>query len=119
MKNVFSLRKRRNINVETMSRNAYFYTANAKVRYTLAWSNIYEMYARNKIRKVNINDIPATSKIMRYESPSVIRIDLDEVTDHTKIFLIKYVHGIMYRCRMFENKDIRMLTLDEVRKEID
>lgn len=119
MKNVFSLRKRRNINVKTMSRNAYFYATNARIRYTLAGSNIYEIYARNKIRKVDTNDIPATSKIMRYESPSVIRIDLNEVTDHMKIFLIKYVHRIMYIRKMFENEDEKMLTLDEVRKELN
>lgn len=119
MKNVFSLRKRRNLNFETMSRNAYFYAANAKVRYTLAWSNIYEMYARNKIRKVDINDIPATSKVMKYYSPSIIRIDLNEVRDDTKIFLIKHVHRVMYIHRIFENKDEKMLTLDEVRKELD
>ena len=119
MKNVFSLRKRRNINVKTMSRNAYNYAVNSKVRYTLVGSNIYEVYARNKIRKIDINDIPATSKIMRYESPSVIRIDLNEVTDHMKIFLIKHVHKIIYVRRIFENEDVKMLTLDEVRKELD
>lgn len=119
MKNVFSLRKRRNINVETMSRNAYNYAGEAKIRYTLVGSDIYEVYARNKIRKVDIDDIPPTSKIMRYESPSIIRIDLNEVTDHMKIFLIKHVHKIIYRCRIFDNEDIKMLTLDEVRKELD
>ena len=119
MKNVFSLRKRRNINVEAMSRNAYFYAASAKIRYTLAGSNIYEIYARNKIRKIDIDDIPATSKIMKYESPSIIRIDLNEVRDDTKIFLIKHVHRVIYIHRIFENKDEKMLTLDEVRKELD
>lgn len=118
MKNAFSLRKRRNINA-TMSRNAYFYAANGRIRYTLAGSNIYEIYSRNKIRKVDINDIPITSKIMKYESPSILNIDLNEVTDNMKIFLIKHVHGIIYRHRIFENKDVKMLTLDEVRKELD
>ena len=56
---------------------------------------------------------------MRYESPSVIRIDLNEVTDHMKIFLIKHVHKIIYVRRIFENEDVKMLTLDEVRKELD
>ena len=56
---------------------------------------------------------------MRYSSPSIIRIDLNEVRDDTKIFLIKHVHRVIYIHRIFENKDEKMLTLDEVRKELD
>ena len=92
-KNVFKLRKRKKIDRDKLYKDLFYYIRESAPRYTLSLGGkIWEVTSRTKIRKVNIEDIPPTSKILKFMGVSYINIDLDDVLDNMRIFLIKYNH---------------------------
>ena len=119
-KNVFKLRKRVKIDRDKLYKDLYYYVSGSAPRYTLSFGGkIWEVLSRNKIREVKIEDIPPTSKILRFMGVSFIRIDLDDVLDSMRIFLIKHNHGRIYLAEKEHRRRIKMrYTLEELKEEL-
>lgn len=119
-KNVFKLRKRKKIDRDKLYKDLFYYIRESAPRYTLSLGGkIWEVVSRTKIRKVNIEDIPPTSKILKFMGVSVVRVDLDEVLDSMKIFLIKYNHGRIHLIEREHPRRIKMrYTIEELKEEL-
>ena len=119
-KNVFKLRKRRNIDKDKLYKDLFYYIRESAPRYTLSFGGkIWEVTSRTKIREVKIEDIPPTSKILKFMGVSYMRIDLDEVLDSMRIFLIKYNHGRIYLIEKENPRRIKMrYTIEELKEEL-
>lgn len=119
-KNVFKLRKRKKIDSYKLSKDVFYYVRNSAPRYTLSLGGkIWEVISRTKVRRVNIEDIPPTSKILKFMGVSYINIDLDDVLDNMRIFLIKYNHGRIYIAEKEPGRRIKMrYTIEELKEEL-
>ena len=119
-KNVFKLRKRKKIDRDKLYKDLFYYIRESAPRYTLSLGGkIWEVVSRTKIRRVRIEDIPPTSKILKFMGVSVVRVDLDEVLDSMKIFLIKYNHGRIHLIEREHPRRIKMrYTIEELKEEL-
>ncbi len=119
-KNVFKLRKRKKIDRDKLYKDLFYYIRESAPRYTLSLGGkIWEVVSRTKIRKVNIEDIPPTSKILKFMGVSYINIDLDDVLDNMRIFLIKYNHGRIHLIEREHPRRIKMrYTIEELKEEL-
>lgn len=119
-KNVFKLRKRKKIDRDKLYKDLFYYIRESAPRYTLSFGGkIWEVLSRNKIREVKIEDIPPTSKILKFMGVSCMRIDLDEVLDNMRIFLIKYNHGRIHLIEKENPRRIKMrYTIEELKEEL-
>ena len=119
MKNVFKLRKRKKIDKYKLSKDLYYYVRNSAPRYTLSLSGtIWEVVSTTKSRKVSIDDIPPTSKILKMLPLSLIRIDLDDVHPNTRLEMIKINHGRVHLMEMETRRVKARYTVDELREEL-
>lgn len=119
-KNVFKLRKRKKIDRDKLYKDLFYYIRESAPRYTLSLGGkIWEVVSRTKVRRVRIEDIPPTSKILKFMGVSIVRVDLDEVLDSMKIFLIKYNHGKVYLTEREHPRRIKMrYTIEELKEEL-
>lgn len=119
-KNVFKLRKRGKIDKDKLYKDLFYYIRESTPRYTLSFGGkIWEVTSRTKIREVKIEDIPPTSKILKFMGVSYMRIDLDEVLDNMRIFLIKYNHGRIYLAEKEHSIRMKMrYTIEELKEEL-
>ena len=116
MKNVFELRKRKKVDKFKASKDLFYYVRGSAPRYTLSLGDtIWEVTSRTKVRKIKFEDLPPTAKVVRFFNTSFIRIDLDDVLDNTRIFLIKVNHGRVYLAEKNgygANRDILLKNLE-------
>ena len=120
MKNVFELRKRKKVDKFKASKDLFYYVRGSAPRYTLSLGyTIWEVVSRTKVRKVKFEDLPPTAKVVRFFNTSFIRIDLDDVLDNTRIFLIKVNHGRVYLAEKNNYGAKTRYTIEELRKELN
>lgn len=120
MKNVFELRKRKKIDKYKLSKDLFYYVRESAPRYTLSLGGkIWEVVSRTKVREVKLEDIPATSKIVKFFPVSFVVIDIDDVLDNMKIFLIKYNHGMVHLMKKDHPEAKVRYTVDELKEELE